>query len=57
MKSLAISEKHGYAKDQYSPTSIENLALRYGIDHETNTFALRGMKYNANEIKQRGKWD
>lgn len=33
------------------------LAVWYSIDHETKTFALRRMKYNPNEIKQRGKWD
>jgi hypothetical protein len=33
------------------------LVVWYSIDHETKAFALRRMKYNPSEIKQRGKWD
>jgi len=40
-----------------SPAFEMWLELRYNIDHETKTFALRGMKHNPNEIKKRGKWE
>ena len=33
------------------------IALRYRFDHQTKAFALRTLKYNPNEIKQRGKWE
>jgi hypothetical protein len=39
-----------------SPAFEIGVAVWYSIDHKTETFTLRRMKYNPNEIKQRGKW-
>jgi hypothetical protein len=33
------------------------LVIWYAIDDPMKAFTLRRMKYNPNEIKQRGKWE
>jgi hypothetical protein len=40
-----------------SPAFEMWLFMWYSIDHQIKAFTLRRMKYNPNEIKQRGKWD
>jgi hypothetical protein len=40
-----------------SPAFEMWLFIWYSIDYETNAFTLRRVKYNPNEIKQRGKWE